>query len=1003
MNKNNPIYKKYKDISFENQKTVWRSRSDSELIKYQIILNDNPVAGFKCIYNDLVSSSYQIQWVPIYFWKKNIKILENEINKRDYDALMILEELHNITERANDKTLWEEQGLEYMDKIFELYRSTRGIEHEFREYKFDTFELRNNVALINSNLLSDSAKQEIFLLFEEKIISDLNEDSIVHERMKVLSNFEFFRKNFEKYFEKYPNEIKDSLFRTDVGANQNFFEEIFFNFLNNKNSEFYSKYLSHFLFSKRDFGKLNNLNKLISEYDKKVFSDKYYFDSFRKMLSFVRREDKGGSVPTFLYNIVYKYILKIDITDGINRIINSFDNFYFLFDKNKYPEFSLEIEKKLVEKNHVDKFVKDVIKSFSELYSYNFNQMRQNKKIINNYSTKIIAELLRILFSQRSLLEITHLLNGGYLNKKSTTIAQKLIEEALMSGDPVAMECLSSILYKKNHTKKMLNILVYHMNWNSEQAVNVVEKLLSLRGSSGHLEREISDFLFTNLNIKNIHKSNQVNERFILFKKLWPIINQKQFLPGVQGGFFHISDQSKFKIYTALVNNRKLRNSINAQRNLFDGIDIVWGEDFLESFDILISKESVGSNQITNYLNKNFRIFTTISKLKSFKTIDFKGISEKDKIKNLISSSENLEVSYEKLRKKLNDLVKSELDILSNKEIEELSKDDELLHKVIKLNSHYKDKEKTHHNVYIDGLKNFLNSTHSEFKYEDLYKLLKKYGENTNLNKTLIEKWIKTMKYVRYPKSTQNIDPKSIISRVNHIKISLTGQRIRKSKFDSITSLVEKLEKILYKLNSKDIQKRHEVITSLKKIRSELDKSQDLHLINIINSILTDINSVSSYTYVLTDEFNFNESHDIGERFGSCQSWTSPGSANLGLVATINDGTKKYIILKDKVTKAWNARGIIHLALKKNGERREFVLVLDNYKYNSHPEQEKFIQEFAENKAKYLKIPFIDAANSTQKEKNNLIIFGKSPSFYSDNGLTSSGMALKNQKNVDSL
>jgi hypothetical protein len=165
---------------------------------------------------------------------------------------------------------------------------------------------------------------------------------------------------------------------------------------------------------------------------------------------------------------------------------------------------------------------------------------------------------------------------------------------------------------------------------------------------------------------------------------------------------------------------------------------------------------------------------------------------------------------------------------------------------------------------------------------------------------------------------------------------------------------------------------------------TNLKSEKQLDLARILSAIIRDINSAGSEKYQLTDEFEFNKSHDIGQHWGTCQSWSSPHRENKGLVATINDGTKKYVILKDPTKKGvWLARGNIHLALREN----EFVLVLDNNNYANNSEQKELIREFAINKAKYMKIPFVD---STRQDTHNFTVFGKTSTFYSDTGLARS-------------
>jgi hypothetical protein len=284
----------------------------------------------------------------------------------------------------------------------------------------------------------------------------------------------------------------------------------------------------------------------------------------------------------------------------------------------------------------------------------------------------------------------------------------------------------------------------------------------------------------------------------------------------------------------------------------------------------------------------------------------------------------------------------------------------------------------------MKGVARFVLGKHNGFKYKDLAELLKNYGTTTNLTSTVTKKWIKTMNYIRIPQSVNSIDITTIVSRIDAIKLSIKARSKSDQKLDTVKKLLEHLEPILYKLKSRDIEERLKVTKQMKELLTNLKSEKQIDLARTLSAVIRDIASAGSEKYQLTDEFEFNKSHDIGQHWGNCQSWSSPGQLNKGLVATINDGTKKYVILKDPTKKGvWLARGNIHLALRGN----EFVLVLDNNNYANNTEQRELIREFAINKAKYMKIPFVD---STSKNTQDLTVFGKTPTFYSDTGLARS-------------
>ena len=276
----------------------------------------------------------------------------------------------------------------------------------------------------------------------------------------------------------------------------------------------------------------------------------------------------------------------------------------------------------------------------------------------------------------------------------------------------------------------------------------------------------------------------------------------------------------------------------------------------------------------------------------------------------------------------------------------------------------------------MEGVARFLLGKHDGFRYKDLAYLLKKYGKTTNLTPKVTKKWIKTRREDRIPESIQAVDANSLLVRLEAIKCSVKN-RTQNTKLNRVKELLEKLEPMLGKLKPRDVDGRKHIIIALKEIVSKLKESGEHDLAGTISAIIASIESKGSEKYVVTDEFEFNKAHDIGEVGGTCQRWHLSNGHNKGLVATINDGTKKYVIVKDPTRNGrWLARGNINLALREN----EFVLVLTNNNYSNLKEQRTIIKEFAQNKANEMGIPFVDA----KVDKSPIKFFGKPPTFYSD-------------------
>ena len=302
----------------------------------------------------------------------------------------------------------------------------------------------------------------------------------------------------------------------------------------------------------------------------------------------------------------------------------------------------------------------------------------------------------------------------------------------------------------------------------------------------------------------------------------------------------------------------------------------------------------------------------------------------------------------------------------------------------------------------MEGLRSHLKGKHDGYKYNDLAILLKKYGKTTNLSPEITKRWIKTMKYVRYPQDVKQINLSVIKENLDNIKLSIS-QKDNRNTLNEVTKLLEQMENELYSLRSKDIEKRTLFLGKLKAVITELNKNKEFDISRIVQSIVTTIESANANKhnkFIVSDEFEFSESHDIGQKWGTCQSWTSTGKLNKGLVASINDGTKKYIAIRDSTTKEWLARGTLIFGMV----GKEFAIILDN-RYSSISDGEKLLFEFAKNKAEFMsrnrqksKVNFYDAKKVMGKItlfgkeydrgqhalKKKYKTFGKVPEYYSD-------------------
>ena len=581
------------------------------------------------------------------------------------------------------------------------------------------------------------------------------------------------------------------------------------------------------------------------------------------------------------------------------------------------------------------------------------------------------------------------------ISKIKLELARKIYLEEMKRGDPSALSNLHHLINNRQHTEEMLDFLIYLVENDPKNAEYFFTNLRNI--SRGDLPKAMFEYLNEKVNPKGIKKSNEIEERFHLFITLYPMF----FIGGgklnygnihITPAFYNLDINTKKQIYYLFVNRRSFRNSRNKQTDFFTLLQQL-PSNIIADFEKLIQNSSMG--KLEKYLTKSMRNIVLSSLILK-------------RIPN-INSYNNLEELYKNYDSILSKMITESLgDQLNNKDIQELRRQTELTEKVLHLSGHYKKFSESYRRIYMEGLSKHLNGKHNGYKYKDLAILLKKYGKTTNLTPEIAKRWIKTMKYVRYPEDIKQINLSVIKANLDNIKLSIS-QKANRNTLNEVTKLLEQMENELYSLRSKDIEKRTIFLGKLKAIIIELNKNKEFDIVRVVQSIVTIIESANANNYnkfIVSDEFEFNESHDIGQKWGTCQSWTAKNEVNHALVASINDGTKKHITVRDSRTKAWLARGNIILGMVD----KEFAVIYDSF-YSSITDGEKLLFEFAKNKAEFMsrnrqksKIKFYDAKKvmgkitlfekeydrSQHALKKKYKTFGKVPKYYSDTqgGLT---------------
>lgn len=243
-----------------------------------------------------------------------------------------------------------------------------------------------------------------------------------------------------------------------------------------------------------------------------------------------------------------------------------------------------------------------------------------------------------------------------------------------------------------------------------------------------------------------------------------------------------------------------------------------------------------------------------------------------------------------------------------------------------------------------------------DWKYSELDTLMK----NEGLSKEAAEEWRKT----------------------SHTTVLPTEEELKAFPVDSLLAQLEgckqhlvsptpELGELEVRIRAEDGKGAQSMVSSL--ILRLRDGGQELaanHLAQV-SRIINELN-VKPKSYVMSDAFHPAQYYNIGERFGTCQSWSSSDIHNRGLISFAADATKKVIGIYDERGRL-QARGALHLIKIGNN----WALALDRV-YSSRSGQHDLIHKFAKKKAKEMGFKLHDGL----PEKARL--FGKAPSTYCD-------------------
>ena len=476
--------------------------------------------------------------------------------------------------------------------------------------------------------------------------------------------------------------------------------------------------------------------------------------------------------------------------------------------------------------------------------------------------------------------------------------------------------------------------------------------------------------------------NNKDKDDFIIFCDIYEIA----FKEPKNSGFLKLSEKARKKIFQ--IYKRKLRSD-RQNTQIVEGLSKLDDETINFLSGVI---ERTDNNRLGKKLGDSIRQLSVFyefdkkpSKFKALLKPFFKKVP-KSIVKQTLSESSDLDDFLMKMKDTQSKIIKDQFGTFTKKQRKKLESPGEHALISLQLNQNYQKHSEHHRETFYQGLKQYLNGKHHKFKYSEFKTLIKLYGPNgtkmkTNLTPKIVKRWIKTMEYKRRPTAVELIDAQSLISRVDAIKLSIQT-KIHFKGINETKEILEELDLIYNNALTDNFKKRDSAINSLVNLKNKIGNNSP-ETIQIINSIIADLKIEGVSEYYLSDNFDYEDSLKLGERWGTCQSWSSKGPFNTGLVSTTNDGTKKYVLIKD-LKGRWLARAIIHLVMYDN----EWCVLLDNNRYHQNEEQKELIKNFARYKAQNLGIKVIDSEIGVDSSK--LVIFGKTGSFYSDSGLKSS-------------
>jgi len=656
--------------------------------------------------------------------------------------------------------------------------------------------------------------------------------------------------------------------------------------------------------------------------------------------------------------------------------------FYFdnnLADENfliKYNELMLYIIKKY--QGGLQKLGKGKL-----VINRDITKFSDHDRFLNNKETEIIFNLI-ISTVKKDNSKYGILIDWLRVNETHLIFNRVQILELVK----LSYELMKADKYSKEIGNKLIDL--FDENWKRENLIGdkysevdeivkfIVKNNLANRFS---IKRYLED-TYGNLSTYLKTLNNKSKEDFIIFCDIYEIA----FKESKNSGFLKLSEKARTKIFQ--IYKQKLRSD-RQNTQIVEGLSKLDDETINLLSGVI---EKTENNRLGKKLGNSIRQLSLFyefdkkpSKFKALLKPFFKKVP-KSIVKQTLSKSSDLDDFLVKMKDTQSKIIKDQFDTFTKKQRKKLASEDEHALISLHLNQNYQKHSEHHRETFYQGLKQYLNGKHHKFKYSEFKTLIKLYGPNgtkmkTNLTLKIVKRWIKTMKYKRRPTAVELIDAQSLISRVEAIKLSIQT-KIHFKGINETKEILAELDLIYNNALTDNFKKRDSAITSLVNLKNKIGNNSP-ETIQIINSIIADLKIEGVSEYYLSDNFDYEDSLKLGERWGTCQSWSSKGPLNTGLVSTTNDATKKYVLIKD-LKGQWLARAIIHLVMYDS----EWCVLLDNNRYHQNEEQKALIQNFARYKAQNLGIKFIDSGIDIDRSK--LVIFGKTGRFYSDSGLTSS-------------